>query len=279
MIIVGGAACVFIVACLAVILWPDSDSKSVLSSPTVSSSPAKNVHPDRNQDTSVAHNLPTPAEDQVSLVPTPKGTPPLPDEETHKKIVAALNERMRGETKKLFGGFFQQQGLSASAQDKVIDILTQQEKQMQQQAFEATKSGAVPTPPSLDEMRTQRAQQDQQLRAVLGDNGFTQFNQYRTTIPDRLIINSMSQEGANLTDSQSEQLLQVLTQARQEIVGQSGISNLNSMSQDQVIATMEQQQLLLQQTVNNRIQNILTAEQKAVLQHTLSQRAIAPKGP
>jgi hypothetical protein len=218
-----------------------------------------------------------PGEDQVSLAPVPKGTPPLPDEETHKKIAAALNTRMRGETKKLFGGLFEQLGLSASVQDKVIDILTQQEKQLEQQAFDALKAGAIPTPPSADEMKAQRVQQDQQLRAVLGDTGYAQFNQYRTTIPDRMIINSMNEEGANLSDSQSEQLLQVLTQARQQIVGQSGVTS-NSTSQDQVITTMQQQHLMLQQTVSNRVQNILTAEQTAILQHALSQRAVGPKG-
>jgi len=280
-IVIGGAVCALGVAFATVVLWHDGSSEFTTLSPIASASPNKNDQPGKNEATPATQNLAiTPEEStpEVSLPSVPQGPLPVPDETTHKKIVAALNARMREEARKLFAAAFQELGLSANVQDKIVDILTQQEKQLQQQAFEAAKSGTIPTPPSLEEMRAQQTQQDQQLRALLGDAGFAQFNQYRTTIPDRMIMNSMNEEGANLSESQSQQLLQVLTQAREQIIGQSGVtSNLNSMSPNQAIATMQQQQLLLQQTVNSRIQNILTAEQTAILQHALSQRAVGPK--
>jgi hypothetical protein len=177
----------------------------------------------------------------------------------------------------MYGEAFQQLRLSVDLQEKVIDILTQPEKQLEQQAFEAAQSGNIPAPPSPEEMQAQRAQQDQQLRSVLGDAGFAAFNQYRATIPDRSAIEDMNQQGANLSESQSQQLLQVLVQERQQI--QAGTAqNLHSMPPDHAIKALDQQQVLLQQAVSDRVQNILTPEQATVLKAVLSQQLrIGPK--
>ena len=87
----------------------------------------------------------------------------------------------------------------------------------------------------------------------------------------------MNQQGADLSESQSQQLLQVLVQERQQI--QAGTAqSLNSMSQDQAIRAIDQQQVLLQQAVNDRVQNILTPEQATTLKAVLSQQLrIGPK--
>ena len=167
-------------------------------------------------------------------------------------MVAGLNAELREQTKRLYGVAFQQLDLPANLQDKVIDILTQQQQQLEQQAFAAAQSGSFPAPPSPEEIRMQQAQQDDQLRSVLGDTGFAQFSQYQATIPDRIMIDQMNQQGANFSESQSKQLLQVLTESRQQIFGQaSATPNLNSIPTDQAIAAIQQQQALLQQTVSD----------------------------
>jgi hypothetical protein len=85
----------------------------------------------------------------------------------------------------------------------------------------------------------------------LGDAGFAQFNEYRATIPDRIVIGQRNQEGANLSGTQSQQLLKILTQARQQIIGQSGITqSLSSMPPDQAMTVIQEQEALLSQTVN-----------------------------
>jgi hypothetical protein len=129
-------------------------------------------------------------------------------------------------------------------------------------------------------VRTQQAQQDVQLRSVLGEAGFAQFNQYQTTIPDRILIDQMNQQGANLTDNQSAKLLQVLTESRQQIFGQSStMSNLSSIPPDQAVAVIQQKQALLEQTVGERVQSILTPDQEKTLQGAISQLNILPQGP
>jgi hypothetical protein len=129
-------------------------------------------------------------------------------------------------------------------------------------------------------MREQQVQQDQQLRSVLGEAAFAQFDQYRATIPDHIIVDSMNQQGANLSESQSQQLVQILTAARQQIIGQMAITqNLSSMPSAQAMTVIQQQQVLLQQAVGERVQNLLTPEQATTLKGLLSQNGISPKGP
>ena len=222
-----------------------------------------------------------PKQEPLSGPPMPSQEVPPPDEhalELHRKMAASLNANLREATKRLYAGAFQQLHLPADLQEKVIDILTQQQKQLEEQAFQAAQSGTLPVLPSPAEARAQQSQQDQQLRSVLGDADFAQFNQYRATIPDRSMINAMNQQGANLSESQSQQLLQILTDARQQIMGQPGMTqNFDSMSPQQVMTVMGEQQALLQQTVGNRVQNILTPDQTKILQTAISQFSLGPK--
>jgi hypothetical protein len=184
---------------------------------------------------------------------------------------------MRQETKQLYSGLFKQLALSADQQAKVVDILTQPQRQIEQQAFEAAQSGRSLTPPSPNAIRAEQAQQDQQLRSALGETGFAAFNQYRATIPDRIIIGAMNEQGANLSDSQAQQLLQVMTEARQQVIGQSGIPPYaSSMPPDQTITALQRQQALLQQTVSDRTRNLLTPEQAATLQTVMLQFNVPP---
>jgi len=254
-------------------------------SPIVSPSPVASDSPDNQKDARVTQSLATPSnefalkQDQPSESSTP--TLPLPDEkavEIHQKMVVDLNAKIRQATKELYAEAFQQLHLTADIQEKVIDILTQEQRRLEQQVFDAARSGTLPALPSPSAVRAQQAQQNQQLRSLLGDAGFAQFDQYRLSIPDRSTIQDMNQQGANLTESQTQQLLQILTDARQQINGQARITqNFDSMSPDQVVNVMQQQQALLQQTVSNRVQNILTPDQATLLQKIIAQPTINPK--
>jgi hypothetical protein len=282
-IMAGGAALLLVFILFSGPIRRDAHfSNTAASSPTLSPAPVPENSPDDHQDTDLVQNPVVPAKQPELAKEELPPLPPLPPRdqttiETHRKLAAGLGREIRNATRRMYEGAFQQLRLPGDLQEKVIDILTQPEKQLEQQAFEAAQSGNIPAPPSPEEMQAQQAQQDQQLRSVLGDTGFAAFNQYRATIPDRSAIEDMNQQGANLSESQSQQLLQVLVQERQQI--QAGTAqNLNSMSPDQAIKALDQQQVLLQQAVSDRVQNILTPEQTTVLKAVLSQQLrIGPK--
>jgi len=280
-IILGGAS-LFLV--FIVFTGPIRDahfSNSAASSSTLSSALVPGNSRDDQQDTNLVQNPVVPSK-QPELAKKELPLPaPIPHDQStiqaHQTLAASLNREMRQATRRIYEGAFQQLRLPANLQEKVLDILTQPEQQLEQQAFDAAQSGSIPAPPSPEEIQARQAQQDQQLRSVLGDAGFAAFNQYRATIPDRGVIEDMNQQGANLSESQSQQLLQVLVQERQQI--QAGTTqNLNSMPPDQAIRAVAQQQVLLQQAVSDRVQNILTPEQATTLKGVLSEQLrIDPK--
>src|SRR5258708_2807633 len=279
-IIIGGATLLFVFMSLTSPFRRQAHvNNSAPSSPVFSPSPVSGNSPDDHQHTDLNQNpvVPCKQPEVVEKEFSPLSPPDQATIETHRKLVASLNREIREATGKMYEGAFQQLRLPRDLQEKVIDILTKQQKQLEQQAFDAAQSGNIPAPPSPEEMQAQQAQQDQQLRSVLGDGGFAAFNQYRATIPDRSVINTMNQQSANLSESQSEQLLQILVQERQQI--QAGTTqNINSMSPDQAIRAIDQQQVLLQQAVSDRVQSLLTPEQAATLKGVLSQQLrIGPK--
>jgi Spy/CpxP family protein refolding chaperone len=53
---------------------------------------------------------------------------------------------------------------------------------------------------------------------------------------------------------------------------------VKSLPPDQAMAAMDRQQALLRQTVDSRVQGILTPEQATALQRVLSRYAAGPKG-
>lgn len=260
---------------------PGPSPAATSQSPAASQSRFMEDSNDDQHDAGVAQNPVTPykksgLENKEFSAPSP---PKDVATEVHKKIAAGLNGEMRTATNRLYGAFFEQLNLPSTVQEKVIDLLTRDQEQLEQEAFEATQSGDIPVPPSPEEIRAQQEKQNQQMRAVLGDDGFAQFVQYQGTVPDRLIVDAVNQESGNLNESQSQQLLQILAEARQQTIDQSGIAqNVGSMSPSDAIATMQQQQSVLQQTVSNRVQNLLTPQQATVLQNVLSQQTMPPGG-
>jgi hypothetical protein len=276
-------SCLFLFILLGVLLRQESSRSAAISYPAVNPSPNAISAPDNRQKNDLVEipaAPPNPTEIKERLVAP---TPTLLDKtavETRQKLAADLKAELRERTRNLYGAAFKQLGLPANIQERVIDILTQQQQQLEQEAFETGQSGNVPEPPSPDALRAEQGRQDQQLRSVLGNAAFAQFEQYRATIPDHIIADSMNQQGANLTDNQSQQLVQILTTARQQIIGQAGIAqNLSSMSPAQAVTFFQQQQSLLQQAVGERVQNLLTPEQATTLKGILSQNNINPKGP
>jgi hypothetical protein len=288
-VIAGGGICLALLLIVLIIglSRPDGSLKSTSPLPTVSPSESvgDNSSHHRNKEAGLVQapvDASKQSEEEESPF-SPGSVPPLPappplDEATHQKIVAGMDARMREETKRLYGDLFKQLHLSSDLQEKVIDIELQPLKQLEQRTFEAAQSGKIVEPPSQQAMQEQKSLQDQQLRSALGDAGFAAFSQYRATTPDRMIISDMNQQGANLSEGQSAQLLQILTSARQQVMYQANTaSNLNSMPPDQVATIIQQQEDLLEQTLRDRTQNLITPAQQAALQEVLSQRRISAR--
>jgi hypothetical protein len=174
-IVIGTAASLAAFVLSTIPLRQQGNANSASSSATITSPPVtREIPDDRQNDDLVQIPAVSPKQAELQkqelLPPTP---PPLDKTviEMRRKMAAGFNAELREQTRRLYGVAFQQLGLPANLQEKVIDILTKQQQQLEQQAFEAAQSGNIPAPPSLEEIRTQQAQQDNQLRSVLGMRG------------------------------------------------------------------------------------------------------------
>lgn len=273
-IVVGSVASVCLFMWLSIVYLQEKKNLpppvTVITPSPTASTPLAPV-PDDNND-SVAQ--------QERTLPPPKGLPsappPLSKEmiATHQRMVVGLDKDLQEQTGRIYGAIFKQLNLSPDAQAKVTAILMQPQQKLEQVAFQAAQSGIFPAPPSPQDLQQEKIQRDNALRSALGDDGFAQLQQYETTIPDRTIIDQMNQQDANLTDAQSAQLLQILTDARQQIQG--GTPNLSSIPSDQAVAIIQKQQALLQQTVSDRTQSVLTPDQGKALRAAMSPLSIAP---
>jgi hypothetical protein len=87
-----------------------------------------------------------------------------------------------------------------------------------------------------------------------------------------------AQSGSFLTPLSPEEVRTQQAQQDDNCGQSSATSNLSSIPPDQAVAAIEQEQTLLQQTVSERVQSILTPDQGKTLQGALSQFNIVPQG-
>src|SRR4029077_423149 len=130
-IIIGGATCLFGFIFLIIPLRQQGNANSPSSFPTISPSPFTIDSGAALQDTDLVQNTVVPS--TQSELEQKQSPPPPPDEaavEIRRKMVVDLNAKIRAETRTLYGAAFQQIGLPANIQERVIDILTQQQKQL-----------------------------------------------------------------------------------------------------------------------------------------------------
>ncbi|HXR05751.1 MAG TPA: sigma-70 family RNA polymerase sigma factor [Candidatus Acidoferrum sp.] len=106
----------------------------------------------------------------------------------------------------------------------------------------------------------QKSLQDQ-MRSLLGDSGFAQFQEYQTTIPDRQLLDSMKTSFADnpLTDDQQQRLLQIMVNERKNSImpldpntGKPVVLEANPAAQmEQTLQTQDQiNQRVYQQAAN-----------------------------
>lgn len=198
-----------------------------------------------------------------------KVSPPEADAaalEIHKKATKAFIAHTHENTERLYGSFFQARGLSPSLQSEMTAILARPMQALTDEVSVAMRAGVRTTPQTPEALRAERSKQDQDLRSLLGNEGFAEFSEYRRTIPDRIIVQGMQRQGAELSDEQSQQMLQILTEERRKLSAATGnAQSPNSLPPGEAMSVMRQDQERLRDAVNRRVDALLTPEQIAAM--------------
>ena len=186
--------------------------------------------------------------------------------------------RSQQNSKRLYGSFFEAKGLSPEVRNQIATILSQPMQALADESFAAMRAGVRTTPPSAETLRNQKTEQDAALRSVLGDEGFAEFANYRQTVPDRIIIDGMQRQGAELSEEQSRQLLAILGEERRKISGPPGATrNLESLPGGDGMSAMQLEQEKLREAVSARTGQVLTPAQAAALGEVFSRLNRPPK--
>jgi hypothetical protein len=98
--------------------------------------------------------------------------------------------------------------------DAFKNLLVEKENTLRDVMMTARSQGVTDRSEINQLVKTAQAEVDTQLQSTLGDAGYQQYQQYEQTLPQRNLVNQLTQSlsytSTPLSDSQSQQLLQIL---------------------------------------------------------------------
>jgi hypothetical protein len=118
-----------------------------------------------------------------------------------------------------FSALFKNLNLSGADLDRLKSLLVEKQNANIDVLSAAREQGLNPRNPSDraeigNLMQTAEAQVDSNIRQLLGDGQYSQYQNYEQTIPQRSLVNQLSQtlsySGSPLQDAQAEQLVSIL---------------------------------------------------------------------
>jgi hypothetical protein len=120
----------------------------------------------------------------------------------------------------MYADLIKQLGLSAADGDKLMELLADRQMAMSEKGMSMMNGETDPAKLAADgkAANDSRADYDAKIKAMLGDDGFGQFQQYESSVGDRMIMQQYQQQfsaaGQPLEDSQREALLQIMSDER-----------------------------------------------------------------
>ena len=137
------------------------------------------------------------------------------------------------------------------------------------QKLDATQRAAL-----VEQMKTETARQEAQLREFLGDENYATFQQFERIIPDRMMLNMIFKRPAatagELNTEQQEQLLKALTKARIQYPWTTELSrrnqpagNYGSLFTEEILNSFAQEEEQFAQQFLPQAQALLNPEQLA----------------
>jgi hypothetical protein len=162
----------------------------------------------------------------------------------------------------LYGDLLRSWHLSADKSDRILDLLAEQQLQEMEQSLGASEPhSSVATTASREAAASAN---NDELNAVLTDQQRKELQRQQDALSERLTVGSLADElslaQVPLTESQREQLTQVMVEER-KAVPVPDVSNVPANSPD-VQRALEDWQSALEQRVQDRAAAILTSAQQ-----------------
>ena len=232
----------------------------------------------RKQSAATAANAREPKGGSVHL-PNDK---PVSAEEGFGKLLAKMmedpqtknfiREQQRMVMDQLYAPLAKQLGLTADQAAKFKDLMADTAVSAAEKASSLFDGGTNRTE-ALAAMAAETKKQEEQMKELLGENGFAQYKEYQTTVGERMQLNMFRQQlsggDAALNDQQTEQLLSMIKEEKQiaQMGGQPIITSGQDPAEVKAILSDDQSEQLIQsqEAVNERVyeraKTVLSPEQ------------------
>lgn len=187
----------------------------------------------------------------------------------------AMKDFMRVQQKtmiqKMYGSLVKDLNLAPEQKDKFMDLLLDQHMAAVDQAGSLLNPGSSDHAGAAQALKDKEAELNTQLKALLGEDKFTQYEDYKKTIGERLVLDQLKQQLEDgqtpLKDAQAKSLLQVMKEEREKVPpalptqGNQNPADMAKLLTDETLEKQFQWQSDLNRRVLERAGPILTPEQ------------------
>jgi len=130
-----------------------------------------------------------------------------------------LREQQKALVNMMYGGLFKELNLSPEEKDKLKALLTDAQMRNVEAAQGLFEGGDTPgVEDSSKQIAAAKKQTDEEIRALLGDERFAQYEEYQKSVGERVQIDQfktrLAAENKTLRDDQSALLLQIMKDER-----------------------------------------------------------------
>ncbi len=176
----------------------------------------------------------------------------------------AMEAQQRQMLKTMYGALYKDLKMTPEQTEQFNDIMLAQ----QMKAVESAGDWKPLDNEQSDTVKKIKASQEetnQKLKELLGDDGFKTYNDYSTTLPDRMALDQFKNQfsDASLSDQQQQQLLAIMTEERKNsgLKDMSKPENLAQLTSDDTLNKFMEQQQAINDHVLARAGDVLTPQQ------------------
>jgi hypothetical protein len=187
----------------------------------------------------------------------------------------AMKEMLRSQQKAtvnmMYGSLMKDLNLSAEEKDKFVELMSENQSSALDNSEALFDTDPASRTNAVEALKEREKKLEQDLRAILGDERFAQYADYKGGLGERMQLNQFKQQSADtewaLNDDQTKQLLQLMKEerTRQPAVAANDpsepVKNLEMMMSEEAMERQLQSQHDLNQRVLERSRQILSEQQ------------------
>ena len=167
----------------------------------------------------------------------------------------------------IYGSLMKQLKLSPEQEEKFKDMLIAQQMDNMSQAGAMFEGDATQRAKVAQELAAKRAEKDEEIKQLLGDEKFEQYQNYNQTLGERMMLEQFGRS-AEISQQQSDQLMAIMQEEKKNVQINFGTQPADPTQDWQAVLGSDEATAKLfmqQEEVNNRVleraAQVLTPEQ------------------